>query len=208
VAGQGDQPSEGQPAVRDRVWVGALTVALLALLAIVLRHRWPKLITSEDIEIFSAALALIATGLAMVAARHSHESARESHRALALHFRPGPVRVGFSTVDPAQAPAPLSISVAFWDPVQRQYEVKWIDHQGKSHDQTLTTEGGHTEHSIRLEGIVAEERQDGYPQVVAAVPRLRFTCTDEHVRTVWHATMSEAPGTELGSYLLHFTPFY
>jgi hypothetical protein len=196
-------------------------VLVVAALVIFLRHQWPKLITSEDVAIFAAALTLAATVTAVRAAQASRDAAQDSRRALQLHFQPGDIRVGFQTRkpnDPNAAmpwtavpdPALLWVTLALWAPVQAEYKLVWVDDDGQAHEHyiaigDMSPDAAAEVEPVLLKGIKAREDRSGpIVETVASIPRLSVYCRDRRVQADWQATFRQPDSTALGSYRLRF----
>jgi hypothetical protein len=196
-------------------------VLVVASLVIFLRHQWPKLITSEDVAIFAAALTLAATITAVRAAQASRDAAQDSRRALQLHFQPGDIRVGFQVRKPNNLntampwtavpdPAPLWVTLALWAPVQAEYKLVWVDDDGQSHEHYIPVgdmppDAATEVEPVLLTGIKAREDRSGpVVQTLASVPMLSVYCRDRRVQADWQATLRQPGSTALGSYRLRF----
>jgi hypothetical protein len=198
-------------------WLLIPAVLVCAAAAVVVRHQWPKLFTADDIAIFGAALTLAATITAVKAAQASRDAASDSRRALQLHFQPGDVRVEFRVRDPNnpdakmvwnQVPdgAPLWLHLIFWQPMQSEYEIVWVDSSGRSSAprHLRPPVGGECE-PLLLDGLTGrEDRSDSFPRVIAAVPKLLITCRDDRAQARWSTSMSVPTPEELGSRALTF----
>jgi len=192
-------------------------VAAVVVGAVVVRHVWPNLIAADDIAILGAGLTLAATGLAFRAAGESRDAATESRRALQLHFRPGNVHVEFTVRDPADpaasmlyvpvpSPAPLWVGLTFHEEAQAEYQLEWIDSNGRAHTRQVVPTG--QVQFLLLEGIDAEEDNSSgaIRQIVAALPHLSLHCQDRLLGTTWRTSKSWPTATVLGSYELTFQP--
>lgn len=203
-----------------RIWLPIITVLVVVGTAaiIVLRHKFPKAITTEDTAIVAASLTLLATIVAYWSAKESRDAATDSRRALRLHFRPGDVRIGFSVRDPndmnaqmaytsVPSPARLWVSLTFWPPTQSTYQVVWVGDDGQARSpRWINPPPGGDYGWLLLEGISAEETKsaDGPPQIRAEVRQLKILCTDDQSGARWEASRSWPAGSFLGSYALPF----
>ncbi|MEU5904825.1 hypothetical protein [Micromonospora sp. NPDC047527] len=186
--------------------------------AVFLRHRFPKLITSEDIAITAAGITLMTALLAFASAKASQKAASESRRALQLHYQPGRIRVEFTTRDPknpavpASSPAPLRVSLVFWPGIQSAYELIWVDDDGQAHAPTHVTPPVQGEVNwdagwFLLAGVSAEEGSgQNNPRLPLGLQRLQIECRDDRLGTKWRAVKSWPAGSEPGTCVLSFEP--
>lgn len=193
--------------------IGLLLSCAAAL--VVLRHQHPKLITSEDIAIFAAALTASTAALSFAAAREARAAASDSRRALQLHYMPANVRLGFTLRDPndpsAQMhyvplpnPAYLWVTLLFWGDPQEEYSFVWVDDAGQSHERTVMPVSS-LEHHIRLDGIVGREDTSGpISQIRAGDVQLKLLCKDRSTRSSWRWSRVWRAGDPLGSYKVDF----
>ena len=204
---------------RRRKWTGWLILPVVLAVATTLvwiRHARPNLITTEDIAIFAAMITFAATFTAVRAAQASRDAAEDSRRALRLHFRPGNVRIGFSTRDPGDPdapmlytqipdPAPLWISLTSWDDSEREYELVWTRDDNKAETRNVVLPAHGDGRPVLLVGIAAREDQTGPTrEIIAAIPLLILRCRDDQTGALWRASKSFPTPTPLGSYVLTF----
>jgi hypothetical protein len=194
-----------------------LPVALaVATVLVWVSHTWSKLVTTQDIAIFAAMITFAATFTAVRAAQASRDAAEDSRRALFLHFRPGKVRIGFSTRDPSDPnaqmlytpipdPAPLWLSLTSWDDTEREYELVWTRDDNKAETRNVVLPAHGEGRPVLLDGIAAREDQSGpTPEIIAAIPRLILRCRDGQTGAMWRASKSFPTPAPLGSYALTF----
>ncbi|MBO4209196.1 hypothetical protein [Micromonospora echinofusca] len=199
-------------------WVAGLGVALGVATAIFFRHRFPKLITTEDIAITAAGITLMTALLAFASAKASQSAASESRRALQLHYQPGRIRIEFTARDPenplvpASSPAPLRISLVFWPGIQSAYEMIWVDDYGRAHAPTHVTPPMQGEVNwdagwfLLADVSAAEGPGPNNPRLPLGLQMLQIECRDDQLGTKWRAFKSWPAGSEPGVCVLSFEP--